>query len=62
MLLTTTQASGEAQFTTDLPLLPNELAAAFVLTTKVEFKHAVNIKQLRSSYFQLPHFRQMLKY
>lgn len=29
------QASGEAEFTTDIPTVPNELAAAFVLTTKV---------------------------
>ena len=27
------QASGEAQYTTDIPALSNELAAAFVLTT-----------------------------
>ena len=30
------QASGEAQYTTDIPTLPNELAAAFVTTTQVE--------------------------
>ena len=29
------QASGEAEFTTDIPTVPNEVAAAFVLTTKV---------------------------
>ena len=29
------QASGEAQYTTDIPSLPNELAAAFVLSTQV---------------------------
>ena len=29
------QASGEAEYTTDMPILPNEVAAAFVLTTKV---------------------------
>ena len=33
--VTDLQASGEAQYTTDLPSLPNELAAAFVLTTQV---------------------------
>ena len=29
------QASGEAQYTTDIPTQPAELAAAFALTTKV---------------------------
>ena len=29
------QASGEAQYTSDIPPLPNELAAAFILTTQV---------------------------
>lgn len=29
------QASGEAQYTTDLPPLPSQLAAAFVLSTQV---------------------------
>ena len=30
------QASGEAQYTTDIPTQPAELAAAFVLTTQVQ--------------------------
>ena len=34
------QASGEAQYTTDIPALPNELAGAFVLTTKGNAKIA----------------------
>lgn len=29
------QASGEAQYTSDHPILPNELAAAFVLSAMV---------------------------
>ena len=35
------QASGEAQYTTDIPSLPNELAAVFVLTTQVSASYGI---------------------
>ena len=37
------QASGEAQYTTDIPLLPDELAAAFVITTQVCMSFCENL-------------------
>ena len=45
-----TQASGEARFTTDIPTLSDELAAAFVLTDKVSIStlctYAAGLQQL----------------
>ena len=40
------QASGEAQYTTDIPSLPNELAAAFVLSTQVSELYRTRIISL----------------
>ena len=35
------QCSGEAEFTTDIPTINGELAAAFVLTKQVKFKNTI---------------------
>ena len=56
------QASGEAEYTTDIPTFPNELAAAFVLTTKV----ISNIRECINTPYVLTvhesYYRQMSKF